>query len=60
MLKKTTQQAMKPIYSLVPMQDFSEEWSDEKLYKKYKLTKAEIEFIDKMIRPMDNGEEVDE
>ena len=39
------------------MQDFSEEWSDEKLNKKYKLTKAEIEFIEKMVRPMDDGED---
>lgn len=60
MIKKNTQQAMKPVYSFVPMQDFSEAWSDEKLYKKYKLTKAEVEFIEKMIRPMDNGEEDDE
>ena len=42
------------------MQDFSESWTDEKLYKKYKLTKAEIEFIEKMVRPMDNGAEADE
>ena len=42
------------------MQDFNEEWSDEKLYKKYKLTKAEIEFIESMVRPMNNGEEADE
>ena len=39
-------------FSLIPMQDFSESWTDEKLYKKYKLTKEEIEFIESMIRPM--------
>lgn len=39
-------------YSFVPLQDFSESWTDEKLYKKYKLTKEEIEFIESMIRPM--------
>ena len=27
-------------------------WSDKDLYKKYKLTKDEIAFIEKMIRPM--------
>ena len=37
------------------MQDFSESWSDEKLYKKYKFTKEEMKFIESMIRPM--GEE---
>lgn len=39
-------------FRFVPMQDFSESWTDEKLYKKYKLTKEEIEFIESMIRPM--------
>ncbi len=57
-LVKITQNTMKKAYSFIPMQDFSEAWSDEKLYKKYKLTKAEIEFIEKMVRPM--GEEADE
>jgi site-specific DNA-methyltransferase (adenine-specific) len=35
------------------MQDFTQEWTDEKLYKKYGLTADEIAFIDSMIRPMD-------
>jgi len=39
-------------FSFVPLQDFSEAWTDEKLYKKYKLTKEEIDFIESMIRPM--------
>jgi len=39
-------------FRFVPTQDFSESWTDEKLYKKYKLTKEEIEFIESMIRPM--------
>jgi site-specific DNA-methyltransferase (adenine-specific) len=34
------------------MQDFSEPWTDEKLYKKYKLEKEEIDFIESMVRPM--------
>lgn len=51
-LLKTTQNAYRQVYSFVPMQNFSEPWTDEKLYKKYKLTKEEIEFIESMIRPM--------
>jgi len=39
-------------FVFVPIQDFSESWTDEKLYKKYKLTKEEIGFIESMIRPM--------
>ena len=37
----------------VPIQDFDEPWTDEKLFKKYGLTEKEIAFIDSMIRPMD-------
>ncbi|MBS1635929.1 MAG: Eco57I restriction-modification methylase domain-containing protein [Bacteroidetes bacterium] len=40
-------------FSFVPFQDFSKNWSDEKLYKKYDLSKEEIAFIESMIRPMD-------
>lgn len=53
MLIKTTQHASKKVYQLVPMQNFNESWTDEKLYHKYGLTKDEIEFIETMIRPMD-------
>ena len=40
-------------FNLIPLQDFSEPWTDEKLYKKYGLTEDEIAFIDSMIRPME-------
>lgn len=53
LLIKNTQNAMKKVYSFVPMQDFNEVWTDEKLYKKYALTENEIAFIEEMIRPMD-------
>jgi site-specific DNA-methyltransferase (adenine-specific) len=51
-LIKNTQNAAKGVYQFVPIQDFSQHWNDEKLYKKYKLNKEEIEFIDSMIKPM--------
>lgn len=54
--KKTTQNAAKGVYQLVPQQDFSKAWTDEELYAKYGITDEEIAFIDSMIRPMDlNG-----
>lgn len=53
MLKKNTQDAMRGTYSYVPFLDLKETWTDEKLYKKYGLTKDEIAFIESMIRPMD-------
>lgn len=40
-------------YLFVPLQDFSEPWTDEKLYKKYNLSEEEIAFIESMIRPME-------
>ncbi len=53
MMKKNTQDAMRGVYSFVPMQDFSKSWTDEELYAKYKLTAEEIAFIESMIRPME-------
>ena len=52
-LKKITQEARRGVYEFVPIQDFSEPWTDEKLYKKYGLTEEEIQFIESMIRPME-------
>lgn len=52
-LRKITQDATRSTYTWVPIQDFSEPWTDEKLYKKYGLTQEEIDFIESMIRPMD-------
>jgi site-specific DNA-methyltransferase (adenine-specific) len=49
---KITQNTMKGAYRFVPIQDFSEPWTDDKLYKKYDLTQDEIAFIESMIRPM--------
>ena len=43
----------KDSYRLVPIQDFKEPWTDEKLYAKYRLTDEEIDFIESMIRPME-------
>jgi site-specific DNA-methyltransferase (adenine-specific) len=33
------------------------EWTDKALYKKYGLTKDEIAFIEKLIRPMGEDDE---
>ena len=47
LIMKTTQNAMRKVYSLVPIQDFSEVWDDNRLYEKYNLTNQEISFIEK-------------
>ena len=43
----------KDSYQFVPIQDFTQSWTDEKLYAKYGITEEEIVFIESMIRPMD-------
>jgi site-specific DNA-methyltransferase (adenine-specific) len=57
LLHKATQDATRAVYTFVPKQDFSKPWTDGELYKKYKLTQEEIEFIESMIRPMEADDE---
>lgn len=57
LLNKPTQHATSKVYTYVPVQDFNEAWTDEKLYKKYGLSKDEIAFIESMIRPMEASDE---
>lgn len=52
-LRKITQDATHTAYIWVPMQTWDREWTDEQLYKKYKLTKEEIGYIESVIRPME-------
>ena len=52
-LGKGTMHVTKSVFGLIPLQNFDEEWSDEKLYRKYGLTAEEIAYIEKMVRPME-------
>jgi site-specific DNA-methyltransferase (adenine-specific) len=45
---KGTMHVTQSVFGLIPLQDFSEPWSDEKLYKKYAMTNDEIRFIESM------------
>ncbi len=56
-LRKVSQDAMRGVYRWVPQQDWTQDWTDEALYKKYGITGEEIAFINKMIRPMEAGVE---
>lgn len=61
-IMKSSQNVTQLVYKYVPVQNFTSksdiDWSksiadiDKQLYKKYKLTKQEIEFIESMIKPM--------
>jgi site-specific DNA-methyltransferase (adenine-specific) len=39
-------------FRYVPLQDFTKPWSDKALYKKYKVTEEEIQFIESVIKEM--------
>ena len=52
-IKKKTQNGPRGVYQFVPLQDFTEEWTDEKLYKKYGLTADEIAYIEEKIDVME-------
>lgn len=46
---KGTMQVTKNVFKLIPLQDFSEEWTDEKLFKKYNFDESDIEFIKSIV-----------
>jgi len=47
-----TQNISKSMFEFVPLVDFSQMWSDEELYLRYKLTRAERDVIEDSIRAM--------
>ena len=59
-LRKITQNGFRSTYEFVPQQKWTQEWNDAKLYKKYNFTKEECEYIEYMIRPMNNQTESDD
>ena len=59
-LRKITQDAFSHMYSWVPIQEWDQQWTDKGLYKKYGLTKEEIEYVEAVIRPMDPSESSDD
>jgi site-specific DNA-methyltransferase (adenine-specific) len=56
-LRKITQHATRSTYTWVPQQAWDRIWTDEELYKKYRLTKDDIAFIESRIRPMEASDE---
>ena len=59
-IAKQTQHINQQTYRFVPIQDFSKSWTDDELYKKYNLTQDEIDFIESMIKPMNDDGKNDE
>jgi site-specific DNA-methyltransferase (adenine-specific) len=52
-LRAVTQHVTRGSFAFVPLQDFTRNWTDEDLSRKYDLTSDEIAFIESMVRPMD-------
>ena len=53
LLHKPSQDTTRKVYTFVPKQDWSRPWTDADLYARYGITKDEIDFIEKVVRPMD-------
>ncbi|MBI4720566.1 MAG: Eco57I restriction-modification methylase domain-containing protein, partial [Chitinivibrionia bacterium] len=47
----------KDTYAFIPILDMTKCWTDERLFKRYGLTKDEIAFIESKIRPMEASDE---
>ena len=56
-MRSSAQDLARSAYSFVPIQDFSKAWTDEMLHEKYGLTDDEVTYIEKLIRPMEAGDE---
>ena len=53
-LRKISQDAMKGVYRWVPQQEWNQDWTDTALYAKYRITDEEIEYIESVIKLMDD------
>jgi Eco57I restriction-modification methylase len=53
LLHKPSQDTTRKVYTFVPKQKWNKPWTDKDLYAKYGITPAEIDFIEKVVRPMD-------
>jgi site-specific DNA-methyltransferase (adenine-specific) len=47
----------KDTYAFIPILDMSKRWTDAKLYKRYRVTDQEVEFIESRIHPMEAKDE---
>lgn len=53
LLHKPSQHITRKVYTFVPTQAWGKSWTDAALYARYGLTADEIEFVEKIVRPMD-------
>jgi site-specific DNA-methyltransferase (adenine-specific) len=53
LLHKPSQDTTRKVYTFVPTQSWTKQWTDADLYAKYGLNDDEIAFIEKIVRPME-------
>lgn len=53
LLHKPSQDTTRKVYTFVPKQTWDRTWTDIDLYAKYGIAADEIQFIEKLVRPMD-------
>lgn len=57
LLHKPSQDTTRRVYTFVPTQDWTREWTDQDLFTKYKLTSHEIDFVNKIVRPLGSDDD---
>lgn len=57
LLHKPSQDTTRKVYTFVPTQVWTKQWTDQDLYSKYAVTDQEIAFIEELVRPMDFDDE---
>ncbi|MDX1039158.1 restriction endonuclease [Sinorhizobium medicae] len=57
LLHKPSQHVTRKVYTFVPTQDWTKRWTDADLYKRYGISDEEIAFIEKVVRPMEAGDD---
>lgn len=53
LLHKPSQDTTRKVYTFLPKQPWNRKWTDADIYAKYGISDSEIEFIEKVVRPMD-------
>jgi site-specific DNA-methyltransferase (adenine-specific) len=56
LLHKPSQHVTRKVYTFVPTQEWTRQWTDNDLYAKYALSGSEIAFIEQVVRSMDLSE----
>ncbi len=57
LLHKSSQHVTRKVYTFVPIQSWTQKWTDADLYDRYGLTADEIAFIEKIVRPLGGDDE---